>query len=38
VIAETANQTIRLATNNPVFGATNYAVITWPGLRAIGLR
>ena len=32
VIADTANQTVRLATNNPVFGSTNYAVITLAGI------
>ena len=32
VIADTANHTIRLATNNPVFGATNYGVVTFAGV------
>src|SRR6185295_1442262 len=31
VISDTANQTVRIATNNPVFGATNYAVHTLAG-------
>ncbi|MCU0782633.1 MAG: hypothetical protein MUF81_01025 [Verrucomicrobia bacterium] len=32
VISDTANHTIRLATNNPVFGVTNYAVRTLAGI------
>jgi sugar lactone lactonase YvrE len=32
VISDTANHTIRMATNNPVLGATNYAVRTLAGI------
>lgn len=31
IISDTANQTVRLATNYAVFGATNYAVVTLAG-------
>ena len=37
LISDTGNNTIRLATNNPVFGATNYAVTTFAGTGAAGL-
>ena len=32
IISDTANQTIRLATNYTAFGATNYAVVTLAGM------
>ncbi len=32
LISDTGNNTIRLATNNPAFGATNYSVITYAGI------
>ena len=31
LISDTGNNSIRLATNNPVFGATNFAVVTFAG-------
>jgi len=31
LISDTATNSIRLATNNPVYGATNYAVVTYAG-------
>jgi hypothetical protein len=31
LISDTGNNTLRLATNNPVYGVTNYAVITFAG-------
>ena len=31
LISDTGNNSIRLATNNPAFGATNYAVVTYAG-------
>jgi len=31
LISDTANNTVRLATNNPSLGATNYAVVTFAG-------
>jgi hypothetical protein len=36
LISDTLNNSIRLATNNPAYGATNYAVVTWAGTSGNG--
>jgi hypothetical protein len=36
LISDTGNNTIRLATNNPIYGVTNYAVITFAGVPGPG--
>ncbi|MCX6914705.1 MAG: NHL repeat-containing protein, partial [Verrucomicrobia bacterium] len=36
LISDTLNNSIRLATNNPAYGATNYAVVTFAGTPGVG--
>ena len=36
LISDTVNNSIRLATNNPAYGATNYSVVTFAGTPGVG--
>ena len=36
LISDTLNNSIRLATNNPAYGVTNYAVVTFAGISGVG--